>query len=120
MLYADVGKEIKCDVCGIDLSLRIEKALPLALIINELVSNSLMLAFPERPEGTVGLFFVRLHDGFVSMTISDNGVGFDWSATNNDSFGFEMINALVDQLGGSISVESNASGTRVIVQFPAD
>lgn len=119
-LYADVGKEIKCDVCGIDLSLRIEKALPLALIINELVSNSLMHAFPERPEGTVGIFFERRHDGFVSMTISDNGIGFDWSATNNDSFGFEMINALVDQLGGSISVESNTSGTRVIVQFPAD
>ncbi len=119
-LYADVGKEIKCDVCGIDLSLRIEKALPLALIINELVSNSLMHAFPDRPEGIVGVFFERMHDGFVSMTISDNGSGFDASGKIHDSFGFEMTNALVDQLGGSMTVESSASGTRVIIQFPAD
>lgn len=119
-LYADVGKEIKCDVCGIDLSLRIEKALPLALIINELVSNSLMHAFPDRADGTVGIFFERQHDESVTMTVSDNGSGFDWATTNHDSFGFEMINALVDQLRGSLTVESNDSGTRATVVFPAD
>lgn len=119
-LYADVGKEIQSDVCGIDLSLRIEKALPLALIINELVSNSLMHAFPDRPEGTIGIFFERHHDESVSMTVSDNGIGFDWSSVDHDSFGFEMINALVDQLRGSITVESTDSGTRVTVQFPED
>lgn len=119
-LYADVGKEILCDVCGIDLSLRIEKALPLALIINELVSNSLMHAFPDRQEGTVGIFFERQQDETVTMTVSDNGIGFDWTSSEYDSFGFEMIYALVEQLEGSVVVESNDTGSRITVRFPAD
>ena len=117
-LYADVGKTILCDVCGVDIALTLDKALPLALIINELVSNSLMHAFPDRTEGSVGIFFERKNDGSILMTVSDNGGGFDWNSSENDSFGFEMMHALVDQLGGTMNVESGSSGTRATIQFP--
>lgn len=117
-LYADVGKTILCDVCGVDIALTLDKALPLALIINELVSNSLMHAFPDRTEGSVGIFFERKSDGSILMTVSDNGGGFDWNSSENDSFGFEMMHALVDQLGGTMNVESGSSGTRATIQFP--
>ena len=117
-LYADVGKTILCDVCGVDVALTLDKALPLALIINELVSNSLMHAFPDRAEGSVGIFFERKSDGSILMTVSDNGGGFDWNSSENDSFGFEMMHALVDQLGGTMNVESGSSGTRATIQFP--
>jgi two-component sensor histidine kinase len=52
------------------------------------------------------------------MTVSDNGGGFDWNSSVNDSFGFEMMHALVDQLGGTMNVESGSSGTRATIQFP--
>jgi len=117
-LYSDVGKNILCDVCGVDVALPLEKALPLALIVNELVSNSLMHAFPDRGDGSIGVFFERKKDESIIMTVSDNGVGFDWNSSDYDSLGFEMIAALVDQLRGTMSVESNSSGSRITVCFP--
>lgn len=53
------------------------------------------------------------------MTVRDNGMGFEWNSSAYDSLGFEMISALVEQLHGSMSVESGASGSRITVRFPA-
>jgi len=119
-LYANVGTEIHCDVCGVDFALPIDKALPLALIINELVSNSLMHAFQDKTTGSIGLFFEIKSNGIIVMTISDDGVGFEWNPSEYGTLGFEMVSALVEQIHGTMAVESGPEGSRVRIQFPMD
>ena len=81
----------------------INTAIPLGLVINELVSNSLMHAFPKGRKGQIA---ISIHDdqtGLI-MTYQDNGVGipadFDWQTT--ESLGFKLIQLLIHQPDGTI------------------
>lgn len=117
-LYADVGSDITCQVSGIELSLPVEKALPLALILNELVSNSILHAFPDGKKGSIEIVFSSDHDSSCRMSIIDNGIGISEDIHKNDTLGYEMIEALVEQIGGTLSVRSEDAGTSVCVVFP--
>lgn len=117
-LYADVGSNISCFVSGSDISLPIEKALPLALILNELVSNSLLHAFPGSKNGSISIVFGPGPASTLKMSIVDNGIGFDGDIHQNDTLGFEMIEALVEQLKGTMTVKSGGTGSDISVQFP--
>ena len=116
-MYADVGKSIECDIEGIDVSLSLNTALPVALLINELVSNSILHAFTGRPGGRIGILFSKDGNSTLTVTISDDGSGFESDLKNMDSLGYEMIEALVEQIRGSLTVESGPGGSHVSVRF---
>lgn len=116
-MYADVGKDIDCAISGTDVSLALDKALPVALIINELVSNSIVHAFAGRPGGRISVFFSKEWDSTLTVTIGDDGSGFESDLKNIDSLGYEMIEALVEQIRGTLTVESGPEGSRVTVRF---
>ena len=116
-MYADVGKDIDCAVSGTDVALPIDKALPVALIINELVSNSIVHAFTDRAGGRIGILFTMDGDSTLCVTISDDGSGFESDLKHVDSLGYEMIEALVEQIRGTLTVESGPSGSHVTVRF---
>ncbi len=118
--YADVGLSISCLVTGDDVFLPIEKALPLALILNELVSNSVLHAFTNRRKGEIRIVFERVGDTEIFIGLFDDGVGFEGDIHQNDTLGFEMIEALVEQIRGSFAVDSNVEGTCVSVKLPVD
>lgn len=97
--------------------LNIETAIPLGLIISELVSNSLKYAFPNE-NGDVS---VDLHsyNGGYRLVISDDGVGFpkDLDYRNTEAtLGLKLVNSLVNQLDGSIELDRN-QGTKFIIKF---
>lgn len=117
-LYADIGSDITCRVSGVEVSLPVEKALPLALILNELVSNSILHAFPDSKKGLIEVIFSRDRETCLSMSIIDNGIGITDDIHKNDTLGYEMIEALVEQLGGYLSISSESAGTSVRVVFP--
>ena len=117
-LYSEIGSKVQCSVSGIDISLSIERALPLALVINELVSNSLLHAFGIGDEGFIDIEFLDAAQGMAVLSIIDNGRGFDESVRKGDSLGYEMIEALVSQLNGSLLIDRCDSGSRVRVFFP--
>lgn len=117
-LYADVGADITCRVSGVEASLSVGKALPLALILNELVSNSILHAFPNGKKGSIEIIFTREHGTCLGMSIIDNGIGISEDIHKNDTLGYEMIEALVEQIGGTLSVKSESAGTTVCVIFP--
>jgi len=118
-LFAACGPEVGVDLnLGIDpLSLNIDTAIPLGLIINELVSNSLKHAFPDGSEGEIS---VTLHhqDGHMVLAVSDNGSGFPEGLDfmNTESMGMQLVVTLVEQLEGTISLKRDGE-TRFEVAF---
>ena len=94
----------------------INTAIPLGLVINELVSNSLKHAFPEGRKGQITISIHNDQKG-LTLTYEDNGVGFsegfDWQTT--DSLGFRLIRGLIDQLNGTIEQEP-FEGTRFTIR----
>ncbi|MCK9579783.1 MAG: ATP-binding protein [Methanoregula sp.] len=95
----------------------INTAIPIALILNELVSNSLRHAFPEGRQGEIVLGIRDEQDGLL-IRYADNGIGlpqgYDWE--NADTTGFILVNSLVQQLQGSIGREPG-EGTRFLIRL---
>ncbi|MEM9052720.1 MAG: two-component regulator propeller domain-containing protein [Bacteroidota bacterium] len=91
---------------------------PLGLIINEIFSNSLKYAFPNREEGKISVSLHQLVDGRYQLLIGDNGIGFpdDFEGTD-DSFGSELIVALTEQLNGTLKVRKDLKGAFYELDF---
>jgi PAS domain S-box-containing protein len=107
-----------------DVSLDINKAIPCGLIINELVSNSLKYAFPQvkgkdKKKIQKGEIHISLSsdDGQVRLIIQDNGVGLpeDLDIETADSFGLQLVTALVAQLNGKIEIKKKPGATYQII-----
>lgn len=93
-----------------ELHLNVNTAIPLGLIVNELVSNSLKHAFSEKraggKEGEICLSLSSNGEGEVSLIVRDNGVGLpkDFDFRRTESLGLQLVNDLVEQLDGSIEM----------------
>lgn len=108
--------EIFYDVA--DISLEVENAISLGLIINELVTNSLKYAFPRNREGIIEMALYREQDQ-VRLTIIDNGVGVAAAEKRADStsYGTSLIQLLTEKLKGSKRILPG-SGHGVEIVFP--
>lgn len=97
--------------------LKMETAIPLALITNELITNSLKHAFPNEMTGEISIKLYQTPDNIV-LIVKDNGVGLpeDIDYKNADTMGFLVLNSLVAQLGGTIELEQE-SGTNFKITF---
>ncbi len=92
-----------------DVGISINHAIPLGLIINEIISNSLKYAFKntEKPEISIQL---RKTGPFFEMIIADNGSGLDQDALRkrtNQSMGLHLIETLTKQLHGALNIQSD-------------
>ena len=108
--------------------LDMDTAVPVGIIVNEIVSNSLKHAFPGRDKGEIRIKFRREENGenkkegnkstCFTLIISDNGVGIpeSFDIEDLDSLGMQLINTLVDQLDGELELKSN-SGTEFAIRF---
>ncbi len=109
---------VRFNIEGDGIILSIEKASPVGLIINELISNSLKYAFPENKQGEISVNLKKL-DKELELTVMDNGVGISDTANwkNSDTLGLKLVRTLVEnQLDGSINMESN-NGTKFTIKF---
>lgn len=101
-----------------DVKVDINKAIPIGLIINELVSNSLKHAFPEGKPGELSITVIS-EGGAIVMVVRDTGPGipadFDWR--NTKSLGLQLVISLVEQLDGTIELE-RAGGTTFTISIP--
>lgn len=92
---------------------------PLGLIINEVISNALKYAFKEDKAGKIFVRITKLENGRYSLIIGDDGIGMPNAILigETESFGTELIEALSEQLNGSIKLLSNRKGTVYEVEF---
>jgi two-component sensor histidine kinase len=97
-----------------ELFIHSEHAVPIAMIVNELVTNSLKYAFPD---GRAGLIQVDLRAGKdIELSVSDNGIGL--SEKSGESVGSRVVALLTQQLGGTLTSENLESGCRVTLRMP--
>ncbi len=86
-------------------------AVPLGLLMNELVSNAFRHAFPDGRSGVIGISG-QCEGDMITLTVRDNGIGIppdlDWK--NSPSLGLRLVNTLVDQVDGTIELD-RSSGT---------
>jgi PAS domain S-box-containing protein len=120
-----------------EVHLDMDVAIPLGIIVNELVSNSLKYAFPSGGESEIRICLHRAEDstskpgnsgkdrgcqngkGFHYMlTVADNGIGFpeEIDFQNSDSLGLQLVNILVEQIDGYIELKRD-NGTELMIWF---
>ena len=94
-----------------------EHAAPLALIVNEVVTNALKHAFPE---GRTGALRVNLHstDDQMIIKVSDDGVGEGVTGMSSGSFGTSLVRTLSRQLKASVTWADHHPGTVVTIEVP--
>ncbi|MDN3548863.1 tetratricopeptide repeat-containing sensor histidine kinase [Mucilaginibacter aquaedulcis] len=106
--------ELRIDALELDVS----QAVPVGLILNELITNAIKYAFPYTGEDRIVVVLSKTKSNVISLVFSDNGrglpVNFDESETK--SFGIKLIKGLAEDLGGILRVES-LNGTMVTMQF---
>ncbi len=105
-LYAPPDARIVVRSRIANLELDLDQAIPLALVVNELVSNALKHAFPDGADGQIEVVLeVRAHE--LTLEVRDDGVGFppdlDWRDT--DSLGMRLVYLLSEQMGATVEVE---------------
>lgn len=110
-------KEIILLVDGDDITMSADTATSVSLVVTELVTNAFLHAFVGRKSGTVVVSFLKgvmLH----TITVSDNGTGFDLQHQRKDSFGLSIVRTTVcDKLGGHLHINTNDRGTIVSFDF---
>ena len=103
-------------VMDIDLiELDIDIMIPLGLIINELLTNSLKYAFPNGRSGSLSVQLKEI-DQLIHLTVEDDGIGYDISEVRGNSFGTTLIHSLTAQLEGEL-ISSSSDGTRTEIVF---
>ena len=118
-----------------DIFFDMDTAVPLGIIINELVSNSLKYAFPGKDRGLIKIKLCKEESGECTnnipgnekvgcentnfiLTVSDNGVGIPegFNSESSASLGLQLVSILADQLGGKLELKRD-SGTGFIIRF---
>ena len=93
-------------------------AITLGLILNEAITNSIKYAFTKTDEGKISISLTHISKSQISLSISDNGRGLplDFGSKIGASMGMELLQGLTDDLGGSLSIETN-DGTHIKIIF---
>lgn len=102
------------------LLLSVETAVPLGLIINELVSNAFKHAFPNQQSGHIVLQLHRQDENQLCLRIQDNGIGLppNIDMRRSPSLGFTIVHTLIEQLGGHFEQPPQAAGTCFEIKIP--
>jgi len=108
----NISIEVDVDEAGFPL----DRAVPIGLIVNELVTNSVKYAFDE--DGGVIKVALRIDEtiGEAKLSVSDDGRGIVPARTG--SFGLGLVESLTGQLGGRRTTPELSKGTTTIVSFP--
>lgn len=100
-----------------ELELDVDTAVPLGLIVNELLTNALKYAFPNGEKGNIQLSLKKLDMDNLQLKVSDNGVGYSSGAkAKGTGFGTQLVDLLTHQIDGKIEQVIN-NGTMILINF---
>lgn len=95
--------------------INIDTAVPLGLMINEILTNAYKHAFSEKAKGQVSVLLIDVEGGCI-LKISDNGKGLpeNFENLNQKSMGMELIHILAEQLDATLKIEKTRGTTFII------
>lgn len=110
----DDNIKFKLSLSSIDLD--VAQAVPLGLILNEAISNSIKYAFPDS-KGIINVLFEERENKYL-LRIADNGSGLpdDFAAVERDSLGMNLMMGLAEQLDGTFNITSD-NGVIITINF---
>ncbi|MDR3577557.1 MAG: sensor histidine kinase [Anaerolineaceae bacterium] len=117
--YQDQSGQVQLKTYLEEVDLDIDTAVPLGLVLNELITNSLKYAFPGERAGEISIQLLHQPDGFVTLVCTDNGIGLkpDQDLYKGKSLGMELVSNLTQQIDGQIEIESQ-DGLKVRIIIP--
>jgi len=101
------------------LELDVDTAVPLGLIVNELLTNSLKYAFPDNRKGIITIYLEQKDTHTLKLEIIDDGIGSKNEIIKGTGFGLQLIKILTQQLNGIMKIDS-ANGTHFFFEFKND
>ena len=109
--YAGNSESVELGIDVEEMTLSMDVSVPCGLIINELLSNSLKYAFPGGRKGTISVSLHRVEGSMVTLTISDDGMGFpsEIDIRNPSTLGLRIVKILVEQLRGSLTMNAGSA-----------
>lgn len=118
-LYNVNNNEIEVQVDAHRVSLDIDTAIPLGLILTELITNSLKYAFVGRDNGRITILVATGSNNDYLLEYADNGVGMPKGELDvgEDSLGFKLIRSLIDQLNGDIAYSYVGGQSKFMIRF---
>lgn len=103
-----------------NLSLDVDTVIPIGLIVNELISNSLKHAFPEPRKGMITVILIEENDKLL-LTVADDGIGFSQNIDElkSSSFGYKMIHSFAIQLEAELHIKTTdgTSASLIIADY---
>jgi two-component sensor histidine kinase len=97
----------------------VDVAIPLGLIVNELITNSLKYAFPDNKKGVITIGLQHVNDNTLSLFVSDNGIGKSNKPKKSIGFGTVLIDLLTTQMEGVLEKDFS-QGTSFSFEFKVD
>ena len=118
--FGETSARVRLEVEAEGLTLDIDTAIPVGLILNELVTNALKCAFPGGRAGVLRVSLRQSDPGWLRLTVADDGVGLPDGLEMGQarSLGMKMVRSLTRQINGGIEID-RAQGTAFHIRFPA-
>lgn len=114
------GQEVELDLEMENIQISIEKAIPLGLIANELITNAFKHAFKHDQMNAKLRIEMYRNEKELHFILEDNGVGYDPSSIDH-GLGLELIRDLAEQIGGTFHIRSKADkGTITELQLSCE
>lgn len=124
--FLDEQNHIKLEVQVDPEVVELDFAVPLGILVTELITNAFKHAFPNRKDGHIQVNYSLQPDGSVLLQVIDNGIGFSGQSYNNfyqsdissTNAGTQIVRGLIKQLQATLNVEGT-NGTAVAIRIPA-
>jgi two-component sensor histidine kinase len=99
-----------------------DRAISLALIVNELVTNAVKYAFSKRHDGHIYVRLVRQDANTALVSVRDDGIGLaaDFDLTKSKGLGMQIVTAFAKQLGADITRTTQGEGNEFVVSIPSE
>ncbi|MFO7731037.1 MAG: sensor histidine kinase [Spirochaetia bacterium] len=114
--YSETLSRIRLELELEDREVTVEKALPLGIIVNELLLNCITHAFSEEPPDDAVIRIMLVGEGsYDKLLVEDNGQGYAENVEHEEGLGYTLIHSLLKQIDGELEVQHTA-GTRVVLR----
>jgi len=124
-----LNTRVKCHVRAETAVLKVDRAIPLGLVVNELVMNSIKHGFPGGAEGEIHVSFGPSDKQFL-LAVTDDGVGLPAepaaeeqpvaASVNGNGLGMRLVEAFTQQAGGELKFERGRKGARFEIWLPKE